>query len=440
MSSDVLTHEAPVVDAPAVKPCARIRRRPAAQTILLAHGEPMVWLTGGALAVALTMILALLLKVFVEGVGTFWPGPLVQVTLIDGSTYLGEVTARDRYRPSDRLIESLSADQQAVVKSRLAETNGVSVRRSFRTGNYELTGTHFTWVDDALVTDETQPEWAVIVERFADIDRSGVGRFYGFPTAFLIDNEVVAEERDVVWEQFNEHHGTILERRADVVALERHELGASRRAVRSARIALKEAELDEGVNSAAYVAAQEELAAVQQESAASDAEVLMQMEALNQENLRYRVRFATADAQAREIALADIVRAFPVNQLTLAEKSGVYFSRWHEFLTDDPRQANSEGGVLPAIWGTVAMTLIMSLLVVPFGVLAALYLREYAKGGPLVSAVRIAINNLAGVPSIVFGVFGLGFFCYVVGASIDQLFFRANLLPHTTRRRSAPAD
>ncbi len=429
MSSDVLTQEAPVVDAPAVKPRARVRRRPAAQTILLAHGEPMVWLTGGALAVALTMILALMLKVFVEGVGTFWPGPLVQVTLIDGSTYLGEVTARDRYRPSDRLIESLPADQQAVVKSRLAETDGVSVRRSFRTGNYELTGTHFTWVNDTLVSDETRPEWAVIVERFADIDRSGVGRFYGFPTGFVIDDEVVAEERDAVWEQFNEHHGTILERRADVVALERHELGASRRAVRSARIALKEAELDGGVGSAAYVAAQEELAAIQQESAEKDAAVLKQREALNQENLRYRVRFATADGQAREIALADIVRAFPVNQLTFGEKAGVYFSRWHEFLTDDPRQANSEGGVFPAIWGTVAMTLIMSLLVVPFGVLAALYLREYAKGGPLVSAIRIAINNLAGVPSIVFGVFGLGFFCYVVGASIDQLFFRAELAP-----------
>jgi phosphate transport system permease protein len=69
----------------------------------------------------------------------------------------------------------------------------------------------------------------------------------------------------------------------------------------------------------------------------------------------------------------------------------------------------------------------MSLLVVPFGVLAALYLREYAKAGPIVSILRIAINNLAGVPSIVFGVFGLGLFCYIVGAEIDQLFYRATL-------------
>jgi phosphate transport system permease protein len=73
----------------------------------------------------------------------------------------------------------------------------------------------------------------------------------------------------------------------------------------------------------------------------------------------------------------------------------------------------------------------MCLAVAPLGVMAALYLREYAAGGPIVSAVRIAINNLAGVPSIVFGVFGLGFFCYVVGASVDQLLF-AESLPNPT--------
>jgi phosphate transport system permease protein len=115
----------------------------------------------------------------------------------------------------------------------------------------------------------------------------------------------------------------------------------------------------------------------------------------------------------------------------LPGKLQVYFSRWWEFLSADPREANSEGGVFPAIFGTVVMTLLMSFAVVPFGVLAALYLREYAKGGAIVSSVRIAINNLAGVPSIVFGVFGLGFFCYIVGAGIDELLF-AERLPNPT--------
>jgi phosphate transport system permease protein len=128
------------------------------------------------------------------------------------------------------------------------------------------------------------------------------------------------------------------------------------------------------------------------------------------------------------IPLEGIVRACQPNRLSTAGKLGVYGSRWNEFLNDDPREANSAGGVFPAIWGTVAMTLIMALLVAPFGVLAALYLREYASRGPLTTAVRIAINNLAGVPSIVYGAFGLGFFCYGLGGGIDELFFRASLV------------
>ena len=88
-------------------------------------------------------------------------------------------------------------------------------------------------------------------------------------------------------------------------------------------------------------------------------------------------------------------------------------------LSTEPREANTEGGIFPAIFGTVMMVIIMSIVVVPFGVLAALYLREYARQGAMVRLVRIAVNNLAGVPSIVFGVFGLGFFIYAIGGTLD---------------------
>lgn len=123
--------------------------------------------------------------------------------------------------------------------------------------------------------------------------------------------------------------------------------------------------------------------------------------------------------QQKTVNCAEIVRLFPANRLTLAGKLEVYAARWREFLLDNPREANTEGGVFPAIWGTIVMTLIMTLAVVPFGVIAALYLREYTRSGPIVSLVRISINNLAGVPSIVYGVFGLAFFCYSMGAFID---------------------
>lgn len=145
----------------------------------------------------------------------------------------------------------------------------------------------------------------------------------------------------------------------------------------------------------------------------------------------YFIRVITSDGTEKNLALAEIVRAYAPNQLDFWQKLMVYFSRWGEFLTAEPREANSEGGVWPALFGTVIMTLTMTLMVVPFGVMAALYLREYAGGGLMISLARIGINNLAGVPSIVFGIFGLGFFSYFVGGSIDALFF-ADQLPNPT--------
>ncbi len=148
---------------------------------------------------------------------------------------------------------------------------------------------------------------------------------------------------------------------------------------------------------------------------------------IEERNDRVSLFATTAQDIETELKLGEIVRAFPSNQLDWLGRLKVYLSRWGEFLLADPREANSEGGVFPAIWGTVAMTMIMSLIVVPFGVLAALYLREYAKSGPIVSIIRISINNLAGVPSIVFGVFGYGFLILVVGAYIDGGPRNANL-------------
>ena len=129
------------------------------------------------------------------------------------------------------------------------------------------------------------------------------------------------------------------------------------------------------------------------------------------------------------LTVGQVVRAFPANRLGFFDKTGVYLSRWGEFLFDDPRDANQEGGVWPAIVGTVLLTFIMIVFAVPIGVIAAIYLREYASQGPLTSLVRISVNNLAGVPSIVYGVFGLGFFVYGFGGWIDSGAEGADLEP-----------
>jgi ABC-type phosphate transport system permease subunit len=389
------------------------RRRRRLGNSLLAHGEPSIWLTGGALAVALLMIVGLLAFVFIEGITTFWPTAAVQITTQSGKTLLGEVTRTELYKPDETVFEALPPAEREAALAEAAAAGGMVRRRLLRTGNYDLTGSHHTWVSDFEIAGEELPAWALVVERFS------WGNFYGTPSAFYIDGKQVAGTATEAWELFAKHHPEVIARRSESIALERNELGAVSRKENAARLAMRSAALHDGKDSPAFTEAEKAFAELKVWVDDQTDRINAKTAALNDENARYQLQLVAADGEVQKLALAQIVRAYPANQLAAGDKLGVYFSRWGEFLTDDPREANTEGGVYPAIWGTVAMTLLMSLAVAPFGVLAALYLREYAKSGPIISAVRIAINNLAGVPSIVFGVFGYGFFCVLVGAFID---------------------
>jgi len=143
------------------------------------------------------------------------------------------------------------------------------------------------------------------------------------------------------------------------------------------------------------------------------------------------ITMTSIDGRDKEMPLGNVVRAYRPNSLGWFGKASLYASKVWEFVSAEPREANTEGGVFPAIFGTILMVLIMSVVVLPFGVLAALYLREYAKQGTLVRIVRICVNNLAGVPSIVFGVFAVGFFIYGMGSTLDSIFFK-EALPNPT--------
>jgi phosphate transport system permease protein len=439
-----------------------LRRRSGRRTSLMAHGEPWIWVTGGALSLALLMIVSLLLLVLWQGSTTFWPGPLYALKTAGGASLLGEEFRSESFRPTDAYLDDLPSEKAEETRRKLVENEGRAHRTLLRTGNFDLTGTHFTWVSDFEVAegDRERPPWAVVVERMA------WGRFYGSPKAFLIDGEEAGSGPKEAWEEFGRRHARVRELWASRRRLEIHDIGrvnrkleAARLKLRAAEIAqkppplwmaaynvlglvqqggtpeeigaareeLKAAERDAGRPAPAFLAAVAEFEAAQKAGRKEFSAINGEIAALNREMARYQIVMTAIDGQEKTLALAEIVRAYPANRLGFFEKLLVYLSRWWEFLTADPREANSEGGVFPAIFGTVSMTLIMSLAVVPFGVLAALYLREYAKAGPLVSAVRIAVNNLAGVPSIVFGVFGLGFFCYIIGGTIDQLFYEAKL-------------
>ncbi|MFW7379758.1 MAG: phosphate ABC transporter permease PstA [Oligoflexus sp.] len=433
----------------------RVRR-----TSLMAHGEPWVWLTGGALVFALLMIFGFVTIIFWNGAKTFWPGSVYYAETHQGDVFMGELARRENFRLQASQVEIIANDPR--MQAGAGVDDGYAVRSLLRTGNFDISGSHYKWINHfelKELTNEKTP-WALVVERMS------WGRLYGYPESFLLDGEVVATTPNETWQLFQTYHGTVRDLWQQRRELETNEIGRINRKLEQARLSLRRAELEydvPGAWSAAYYrlaemrkggspeetqAAEKVLANLSAQGLAPPPEFLVAVDTyeqtiqegnaefvgitakiaeINQQIGRYQLEMKTAQGQDTLLALEDVVRAYPANQLNLAEKVGVYLSRWWEFLTADPREANSEGGVFPALFGTVVMTLLMSIAVVPFGVLAALYLREYAKAGPVISAIRIAINNLAGVPSIVFGVFGLGFFCYIVGGGIDQIFYPEKL-------------
>ncbi len=350
----------------------------------------MIWLTGGALALALAMIVGLLTLIFVQGVQTFWPKPVEQWEGTKGEVWMGELDKE----------EINAAGKQ---------------RQRLRTGNFELTKSHFLWIDADRIKSRSHPEWAITVERYSG------GRFFGIPVAFRTAGQQTAATPEQAWSLFQKHHAEVQQLRRQKESLKRNIVGPINQQLEDARIRLAQAKakqvqdmIEQAQNSLASVesAAQEKLTCLRQ-----------QIEEIDRKGAAYELVFQTSTEPTYVVPVENIARAYPANQLAATGKWSIYLDRWLEFITAEPREANSEGGVFPAIIGTLCMTLIMSIAVVPFGVLAALYLKEYAQAGLVVSIVRIAINNLAGVPSIVFGVFGLGFFVYICGGSIDQAFF-----------------
>jgi phosphate transport system permease protein len=382
----------------------RYRRVRSASSALAAHGEPWLWLTAGSLAVAIAMIVGLLTLIVVQGAATFWPVPLELIELADGRRVLGEVTTRE---------------QEVVATTKSA---GTPSRMLLRVANSIEASSQFEWVDASEVKDVTRPEWATVVEKLEG------GRLHAFPKRLVHGEKVVAEGHEATWSAYEREHPGARRRWRQIRRIDQVLRGEVQQALRSARLSAVSVALSRGADSEAAKQAAAEESRIREELAAEDKKLDDEAARLREENAGWAVEFELAGGGTERVPLDAIVRAWQPNRLGVFGRLGVYGSRWGEFLADDPREANSAGGVFPAIWGTVVMTIIMALFVAPFGVLAALYLREYASKGPITATVRVAINNLAGVPSIVYGAFGLGFFCYGVGAGIDEVFFKASLV------------
>ena len=366
-------------------------------------GTPWIWLNAAAIGTGILAVGGLFVLLAVRGLGHFWPGEVIAFDYRTGAGELhivGERAGR----------EAISRNQylEAVAEAPGAVPDPVE-RWLIKTGNRREAAPDFRWVFAHRVTNLAAAQDVVVFER------TEWGNAYGFPVGLAEDG--VPVPGGPTWAALTER----IERAGRLRSLigrlqgseiheidhqlERLRLERRRRALAGVA-AVDDIEADEARLEAAYRAA-----------AARRAELSA---ALGRDEVSIRLM----DGGEATIPLGTVIRAWQPNRMTVRDKLGHYLEGLWRFLSEPPREANTEGGVFPAIFGTVMMVLVMSVMVAPFGVIAALYLREYAPQGGVVRTIRIAVHNLAGVPSIVYGVFGLGFFVYAVGGTLDDLFFR----------------
>jgi phosphate transport system permease protein len=369
-------------------------------------GSPWVWLSAAAVSTSLIMVFGLLILIAVRGLGYFWPADVLEIEHREADSrivrIIGEVQGR----------EDVTAERIRSAGGKVAEGVESVERLLLKIGNRDIGGLDFRWVNRPDVVSEKHPEAMLAVER------REWGNLYGYLVAVRQQGKVVAEG-EAGWGALLERIERTNQLFADIRGIQHGDIGAINYQIEELRLEKRGLELDGVKDSAPYQDIER-----RRETLNKQYLVLQkQLEALYRDIERDSMVVRVADGQLVEVSLSKVVRAFRPNAMGVFAKSLHYAEKLWEFVSDEPREANTEGGIFPAIFGTVLMVIIMSILVTPFGVIAAVYLREYAKQGPITRIIRIAVNNLAGVPSIVYGVFGLGFFVYFLGGNIDQLFY-----------------
>ncbi|MDP1937675.1 MAG: phosphate ABC transporter permease PstA [Hylemonella sp.] len=369
-------------------------------------GSPWIWLTAGAVAACVLAVAGVLSLTALRGLGHFWPKPVAETTFTerDGKAIglIGEIREREEVA-TRRLREAGFV---------IPGTDAFAERVLVKMGNRDVTGVDFRWFPVPLLGEVKYPEDILTVER------REWGNFYGHLVAVKADGQVVASG-EAAWPEVQQRVARAQALFEQILAIEKDEIGRVNFGLERLRLEARRLELQG------------------QLSEARKADLKQQQDALNGQFGKLQERLASLrreigrdtvvgrvmDGKEVEIKLEQVADVYRPNDMGLFEKMGHYAAKLGEFIRDDPREANTEGGIFPAIFGTVLMVLLMAVITTPLGIMAAIYMREYAKQGPLIRIIRISVNNLAGVPSIVYGVFGLGFFVYFLGGNIDRLFF-----------------
>jgi phosphate transport system permease protein len=367
-------------------------------------GSPWIWMTGGAVSISLISVLGLLAMIAWKGLSFFWPSEVVQLELqgsVAKQTVIGEIYDRELV-PKSR-IEATGVDLSHYEKDELE-------RLLIKTGNREYVDLDFRWVLETDIQSRTAPAALAVFER------SKNGNFYGYVEQVFKDGEVITENKVEVLYELVERAVELNDQALD---LQNGDIGHINYELERLRLKEKAYQLDNELTDERVA----ELAQARAELRAEYSELEKQLFALRKEAKRDQVTVKDMRGEVVTLPLYQVLDVWFPNDMGFFAKLGHYFAQLGKFVSDEPREANTEGGVFPAIFGTVFMVLLMAVIVTPFGVVAAIYLHEYAAKNAVTKMIRIAVINLAGVPSIVYGVFGLGFFVYMLGGSIDQLFY-----------------
>lgn len=387
-------------------------------------GEPWVWMNAAAVGISIVAVVGIVLLIAVRGLAHFWPADVITIEVQTPTVmqrWFGEEIEReevslDQFRGA---IGPAAAGSDLELESRLQGLTVVK-RVLLKTGNRKSNPPDFRWFFEHNITSQSIAEDVFVVER------SEWGNAYGQLASITVDGKQsntsnsTATELVALLEIQHERSAGL---RAQLIELADGELSDINYALEKLRLQKRKLEINHADQPAELENRLLPLTAEEDALRQTYKGYEVQLRDLRQQLKRDSMELTAANGDTIHIEFMDIIQTWQPNAMSVASKFGHYFRSIGSFLTEDPREANTEGGIFPAIFGTVMMVLLMSALVTPFGVIAAVYLREYARQGTLVRIIRIAVNNLAGVPSIVYGVFGLGFFVYFLGGSIDELFF-----------------
>lgn len=379
-----------------------------------ASGSPWIWLTAGAVSVSLLALLGVVLLLAGQGLRYFWPSPVYVFEL--------KQTAAGPVRVIGEIYQQQSIPREQLEQAGIMlppEAGETVTRYLIKTGNREIQGQDFHRLLDTDIEQRSQPKDLLVLDRHIN------STAYGFLAGMLDNGQPVVG--DNLAQELQKRIPVIQSLVRQSKDIQFRQMNMLNQQFEALRLQKKRLQISGDFDGKA----QDRIEAEWGELQRSHQAMMEKLRGLQSDQSRYTLLLRDMNGQVHPLPLSQINRAWYPNEMSLGQKLRHFAVQTHKFLTDNPRNANTEGGVFPAIFGTVLMVILMSIVVMPLGVIAAVYLHEYAGKNWLTRMIRISVVNLAGVPSIVYGVFGLGFFVYFIGGSLDKLFY-PEALPNPT--------